>query len=129
VIALTAVEVAVLAPLTLWLVPRHGAVAAAWIWAGINLFNAIAGVQLMHRRILRDRAMSWYSRALLLPALAAFGVIGAAAAWRHTQTGLSQPALLLLFAVALAAGFAAAVVVTPHPRRLAGWLARPILAP
>lgn len=126
---LNTMAVALLAPLTLWLVPRYGAMAAAWIWAAVNLFYVLVGVQLMHRRILRGQAKAWYSHALLVPAFAAFAVVGTVAAWRQGQTNLTATALLSLIALALFAGFTAAVLVTPEPRRgVADWLRRRELA-
>lgn len=115
-LGLNAAAVALLAPLTLWLVPRHGPPAAGWIWVAINAFYVIVAVQLMHRRILRGHAAAWYARSLLVPGAAAFGVVGAVSAWRHLHAGLSGPALAAMFAFALAAGFLAAVLATPHPR-------------
>jgi O-antigen/teichoic acid export membrane protein len=123
-LALNALAATLLLPLTLWLVPRFGPVAAGWIWACINLLCVTVGVPLMHRRIMRGGLISWYSRTLLLPGLAAFAVTGAVAAWRDMQPALAPMPLLALLACTLAAAGAAAVAVTPYPRAMIGALLR-----
>jgi O-antigen/teichoic acid export membrane protein len=59
-IRVNVVAVLVIVPALLWLVPRHGALAAAWIWVAVNAAYLLVAVQLMHRRILRGEKARWY---------------------------------------------------------------------
>jgi O-antigen/teichoic acid export membrane protein len=54
-------------PLLAFLVPRYGAVAAAWVWVVINVGYVSIGVPLMHRRILSGEQARWYIQDLLGP--------------------------------------------------------------
>jgi O-antigen/teichoic acid export membrane protein len=124
-LSVNAVAVALLAPVTLWLVPRHGAMAAGWIWAAVNVGYVVVQVMLMHRRILRGEAARWYLQAFLAPLVASTVMAASFAALRHRQEALSDPALLALIVACSACAMLAALTVTPSPRNAAIALLRP----
>lgn len=76
------VAVLILVPAILWVVPRHGAVGAAWIWVALNLGYVLVGVQLMHARLLPDEKGRWYISDVMLPTAGAMVVAVLA---RHVQ--------------------------------------------
>ena len=49
------------------MVPIHGALAAAWSWAGVNLLLMCLWVPLMNRRILRGTCLNWYVLSVIVP--------------------------------------------------------------
>lgn len=65
------VAVVIMVPAILLLVPRHGAMAAAWIWVMINGAYVLFGVPVMHARILKGEKWNWYARDVLAPLAAA----------------------------------------------------------
>lgn len=107
-IAVNAVAVAVIVPATIYLVPRHGAIAAAWVWVGVNVGYLLFSVALMHGRILRDEKWKWYLQDLLLPlapvaaTVAALGVLHEAAGPLAPSAELAFLAFTLFVAVASA---------------------------
>jgi O-antigen/teichoic acid export membrane protein len=72
------VAVAVLIPAIVVIVPRYGAVGAAWIWVALNAGYVLIALQFMHVRLLRREKWAWYRDDVLLPMLGA-GVVMAAA--------------------------------------------------
>ncbi len=115
-LVVNAVAVAVLAPVTLWLVPAFGAIAAGWIWVAINLGYVVVEVLLMHRQILRGEAARWYVQSLLAPLLASGAVAAAFAAWRRRHDAIPEPALLALIVACGICAALAALAVAPRPR-------------
>lgn len=73
---MNAIAVVSVIPLLLILVPRYGALAAAWIWVAINAGYVVFGISAMHRRILRSQQWKWYAQDVLSP-LAAGAVVAA----------------------------------------------------
>lgn len=61
--------VSVSVPLLLLLVPRYGAMAAAWIWVGVNAGYLVIAIPIMHSRILREEQWEWCTRDVLFPLL------------------------------------------------------------
>ena len=59
--------VAVLVPAIFWVVPRHGAIGAAWIWVALNMGYVLIAVQLMHLRLIPSEKWPWYTADVLLP--------------------------------------------------------------
>jgi O-antigen/teichoic acid export membrane protein len=55
---------------------RAGPLGAAAVWLGVNLLYLVAGIHLMHRRLLPGEKWTWYLRDVALPAAAAFGAAG-----------------------------------------------------
>lgn len=72
------VAVVVLIPAILWVVPRYGAVGAAWMWVALNSGYVLVALQLMHLRLLRREKWAWYRDDVLLPLLGA-GTVAALA--------------------------------------------------
>ncbi len=56
-----------LVPAFLWLVPRHGVMAAVGVWLALNLSYAIVTIPILHSRLLRGQATRWYLRDVLRP--------------------------------------------------------------
>jgi O-antigen/teichoic acid export membrane protein len=69
------VAVSVLVPAILVLVPVYGALAAAWIWAALNISYVIVVVQLMHRRILLLEKYRWYVADVIRPLIGALSAL------------------------------------------------------
>ncbi|MDB4035277.1 oligosaccharide flippase family protein [Pseudomonadales bacterium] len=63
------ISVLLLVPAILWIVPRHGAEGAAWVWVCLNVGYVLIGVQFMYRRILISEKWRWYIQDLLQPLL------------------------------------------------------------
>jgi O-antigen/teichoic acid export membrane protein len=68
------VAVAILVPALFLLVPRGGTVAAAAVWAVLNIGYVLAMIPLMHRRLLRGEMVPWYANDIGLPLLAVLAV-------------------------------------------------------
>lgn len=123
---LNAIAVVVAVPAILFLVPRHGAIAAGFVWIGINLFQFVAGPLVLHRRVLRGQLARWYLRDIGGPLLGAAGVVLpcwlALRAW--PPEGRFASGLVVL--VVLAASGVASLAGSPGGRQLAGriWRAR-----
>lgn len=108
-IVINTITVCVIVPLLLFLVPRHGAIAAAWIWVAVNAAYLLVAVPVMHRNILGSEKWNWYLKDVLAPLIA--GVIGASAlkgllhdrlpGW-STTAFLVFGSLLIVFSVGLA---------------------------
>jgi predicted outer membrane lipoprotein len=114
---LNTVAVLFMIPAVLILVPQHGAIAAAWVWVGVNVGYLVFGIVAMHRRILVLEKWSWYWRDVLGPALAC--ALAAAAMWLLHRDAAGMPrlqhaAFLLCGTFALALATAAA---TPAGRQ------------
>lgn len=65
------VAVVVLVPALFWVVPRHGALGAAWVWIVLNAGYLLVAIGLMHRRILPAEKWRWYGQDIIAPTLAA----------------------------------------------------------
>lgn len=70
-----AIAVLIFVPAIFWIVPRYGAIGAAWIWVVLNIGYVIFMVQFMHRRILPGEKRRWYIDDVLLPTGGAFAVM------------------------------------------------------
>ncbi|HEX2543241.1 MAG TPA: oligosaccharide flippase family protein [Ramlibacter sp.] len=115
-IVVNVIAVALIVPAMLYWVPRHGALAAAWIWLGLNAGYTVFAISAMHRRIIPAEKWKWYLQDNLLPALAAVAVL-APMALAHRQLGpltRSGELAFLLAAGVLATLAAAASTSTGH---------------
>ncbi len=118
------VATAILIPTLLWVVPRFGALGAAWTWLLLNAGYAVVFIRLMHRALIPNEMWRWYRSDILLPAAGAVagGVIAGAFAPAHYT---SRPAWLafLLGAGALSFIFATAMAqgIRPQVLQLAAW--------
>lgn len=61
------VAVVMVVPALLSLVPRYGAMAAAWIWVGLNAGYVLVAIHFMHRRILQEELRRWYFDDIAVP--------------------------------------------------------------
>jgi O-antigen/teichoic acid export membrane protein len=122
------VAVLFMVPSLLFLVPRYGAVAAAWIWVAVNSGSIVFGVTAMHRRILVLEKWAWYGRDTLGPLVA--GSIAAALMWllHKNATGMSRPReAVFLIAGTLALALATALAA-PLGRQFLGNMLKALLA-
>lgn len=69
------VAVIIFIPAIFWVVPRYGAVGAAWIWVTLEAGHVLIAIELMHRRLIPKEKWRWYVEDLLLPISGAGGVI------------------------------------------------------
>jgi O-antigen/teichoic acid export membrane protein len=65
------VAVALFVPALFFVVPRYGAIGAAWIWVSLNAAYLVFDIFFMHRRLLIAEKWRWYSEDILLPLIAA----------------------------------------------------------
>lgn len=65
------VAVLLVVPAIFIVVPRFGAVGAAWIWAMLNAAYLSITVYFMHQRLLKTEKWRWYWQDLLVPLVAA----------------------------------------------------------
>ena len=65
------VAVALFVPALFFVVPRFGAIGAAWIWVSLNAAYLVFDIFFMHRRLLIAEKWRWYSEDILLPLIAA----------------------------------------------------------
>jgi O-antigen/teichoic acid export membrane protein len=101
------IAVFVICPAIFLVTPRYGAEGAAMIWASLNLFYILIGVQLMFRRILTTEKWEWYRADILMPLLpAALVAFLMSQAMPTLPSALAQAGLLfvgglVIFATAL----------------------------
>ena len=70
------VAIIVLVPAILLVVPKLGAIGAAWIWVTLNVGYLLFYVLLMHRRLLPSDKWRWYSQDVGIPLATALLVAG-----------------------------------------------------
>lgn len=61
------VAVSFVVPAVLWVVPRFGAVGAAWVWLALNAGYVLISAHFMHRRLLPGEKWRWYRDAVFKP--------------------------------------------------------------
>ena len=61
------VAIVVLVPAILWVVPKHGAIGAAWIWVTLNTGYLLFYIFFMHQRLLPNDKWRWYSQDVGIP--------------------------------------------------------------
>jgi O-antigen/teichoic acid export membrane protein len=66
---------AVLVPALFWIVPRYGAVGAAWIWVAVNAGFVLISIHFMHRELVTREKWKWYFADVLLPLIGALAVV------------------------------------------------------
>lgn len=120
------VAVALLVPAIFWLVPQHGAIAAAWIWAALNASYVVVGAPLMFRRLLPGAQRSWYLQDMALPTAGVLAALALTYALR--PVGYADRWHWLYFLALCSLGsLAAATILAPHVRRtLQSWRGRPV---
>ncbi len=101
-IKINVAAVILLIPAIFVVVPKYGAVGAAWIWVLLNFGYLVIDIYFMHRRLLHTEKWRWYGQDLALPLIAATTV---ALLCRYVMpTGISR--LLEFGMLLLAAGCA-----------------------
>jgi len=66
------VAVVLIVPTILWVVPRHGAIGAAWVWVALNAGYCVVAVQIMHVRVMTSEKWHWYRWDVMSPLGGAF---------------------------------------------------------
>lgn len=105
--------VLIIVPAMLWVVPRHGAEGAAWVWVALNAAYVLLGAHFMFSKILVGEKRRWYVCDLLLPLVPTVLVVLAIYWSRTFLTEIFGGFFLLIFAsvfAVLAAGLSADVV-------------------
>lgn len=101
-----------IAPLLFWIVPRYGAIGAAWVWTALNATYFLVTVHFMHRRILKNEKWRWYGTDIL-------GPVGTAAAlvvlirWILPTEGMSNLGQVAVLALAAAAALVGSTASAP----------------
>lgn len=67
------VAVAILVPAILLVVPKYGAIGAAWVWVTLNAGYLVFGIYFMHQRLLTTEKWRWYRQDILVPLAGAIG--------------------------------------------------------
>lgn len=70
------VAVTVLVPTILWVVPKYGAIGAAWVWVTLNAGYLMFDIYFMHRRLLPTEKWRWYRQDVAIPLAAATATAG-----------------------------------------------------
>lgn len=112
------VAVFILIPAILWVVPRYGAIGAAWIWVALNLGYVLIAVPLMHRRLLRGEEWRWYFQDLAGPLAAA--VVSALACRFLIPDGSSKTAEFSALVASAGCVLIATALAAPATRRQLG---------
>lgn len=113
---LNIVAVLLMVPAVLVLVPRHGAIAAAWIWVAINACYLVFGIAAMHRKILVQQKWGWYGHDILSPLAGAAAAASLMWALHETYPGMTRPQEAGFFAVGTLLLTLAAALASPLGR-------------
>lgn len=114
-VKINAVAVAALVPAILWVVPRYGAIGAAWVWVVLNGGYLTFSIYFMHRRLLRAEKWCWYRQDVLIPILAA-GAAAELCRWILPQS-LGNWAAFGALLLSAACVFTFAIMAAPAVRR------------
>jgi O-antigen/teichoic acid export membrane protein len=79
-IKINIVAVGILVPAILWVVPKYGALGAAWAWVSLNAGYLVFAIYFMHRRLLPTEKWRWYRQDVIIP-LAAAAVAAGLCRW------------------------------------------------
>jgi hypothetical protein len=107
-----AIAVAIMVPATLYLVPLHGAIAAAWIWVAINAGYVVFSISVMHRRILVAEKWHWYLRDVFGPLVPVLLAVAALAMLHERLPPATRAGELAFLVLALAAATLSALLAT-----------------
>lgn len=97
-IRVDSVAVLLVIPAILWVVPRWGALGAAWIGVSLNIACMIVTAQIMYRRILVKEKWSWLINDILMPLLVAFLAAITTRAVFGQPEGIFEQLAVLIFA-------------------------------
>ena len=67
------VAVAILVPAILLVVPKYGAIGAAWVWVTLNAGYLVFVIYFMHQRLLTTEKWRWYRQDIFFPLAGATG--------------------------------------------------------
>ena len=70
-VKINTIAITVFIPSVLLIVPKYGAIGAAWVWVFLNVFYMLIGVHFMYRRILMTEKWIWYRQDVFFPLFAA----------------------------------------------------------
>lgn len=70
------IAVVILVPTILWVVPKYGAIGAAWVWVTLNAGYLLFSIYFMHQRILVSEQWRWYRQDVFIPLVAASATAG-----------------------------------------------------
>ena len=107
------VAIVVLIPTILWVVPKYGAIGAAWVWVTLNIGYLVLVIYFMHRRLMQTEKWRWYRQDIAIPLAAAAGAATLCRWLTPTEMGkLGEFTAVLISSilVLLAAVFAAPMV-------------------
>lgn len=95
------IAVVVLIPAIFWVVPRYGAIGAAWIWVVLNAGYVLITMQFMHRKLLAREKLRWYFSDVILPTSGSIGVMLLAKLYQPAsyQNRLSDFFFLFIFLI------------------------------
>lgn len=119
------VAVACMVPLLLWLVPRYGAIGAAWAWLALNVGYLTFTAHFLHRRLLIGAKWRWYLIDVAAP-LAAAAAVATICRWAF-PAGLGKAWQFVALLVAALLVLSAAVLAAPLVRAQARRQARTLL--
>jgi O-antigen/teichoic acid export membrane protein len=100
-IVVNSVAVLLSMPALIFFVPRHGAIAAAWIWVAINGTYTLVVIGAMHTRILQHEKWRWYAQDVLAPLLASGIAVAAMMLIYRSEVEMSLFGQVLLLSVGL----------------------------
>lgn len=121
-IAINSIAVLLLVPTLFVVIPRYGAIGAAWLWTGLNASYLIFSIYCMHRRLLRADKRRWYVVDVGVPASVAFGTALACRSALPDDAG--SAAMVLGIAASAGLVLAATTIATPLGRSRLRTLAR-----
>jgi O-antigen/teichoic acid export membrane protein len=75
-VRVASVALAIVIPALLWIVPRYGAIGAAWVWTALNATYFVVIIHFMHRQILKQEKWHWYARDVFCPIASAIIGVG-----------------------------------------------------
>lgn len=70
-VKVNSVAVGILIPTIVWVVPKYGAIGAAWVWVMLNTGYILFSIYFMHRRLLPTEKWRWYRQDVVIPLAAA----------------------------------------------------------
>ncbi len=114
-VGINAIAVSILIPAILWLVPKYGAMGAAWIWVALNAAYVLVGIQFMHLKLLPTEKWRWHGTDVILPLLGPVVVLMAASLVKPSGSSRVEWLLFLISSGTLA--FAASILLAKHTRR------------
>jgi O-antigen/teichoic acid export membrane protein len=117
--------VLIIIPAVIWVVPRFGAIGAAYAWFALNAGYLVITAHFMHRRLLPLNKWRWYRDAVILPLAA--GSITAAVLRFVIPMPTSRAQSAVYLAAVGGALFMAVVAALPNVRRSAVAMVRPFL--